>query len=587
MKHTLLLLVCAFVLGAQTRIPLTVEYPNSVTVSPNGACLAFHPGTWAEGPNKQVIYLLDPTKREAPEKIPLKTVYVERMRCLDDGLWIQHTVSSTPKIVELARIDLVTKQVETILRDGSQTPTDIVRGLSGFTVDSLDPQKRFVFFGDGLYVLTPSGVREVFTKESLGIVEFTDRDFFVSGRRILFKGRLGRNIFDPMIMMQFDQETKSLNILGHVGEARTDGSIIADYFAQSGDLLAFASAKQVPQPPEAVIDGVTHIVHVEPGSILPEDIFRDTSREDAFTVPWPGRSTPAFLTEHSSWGEGTASVVSFSPVHTAWFSNGTELRSGDTLLGTVVKTIAPPVSSRDTIVLLLTEREEGINRIKGDLILLPIDQKTAPLFTRESIVNAASFVSGPIAPRTWTSIFGEHLISEEHAWRLRVDNVEVPLGRISLETSNQINFLTPDTLRPEAKISIVKFDADGFEDVRTEVTIPVAKYSPGLFQSIDENGEYQVIVTNNNPFFVVTKERPVGQSAPAAINLWGTGFTPDVSMEVALLNQSANVLWIGEVMPGLTQVNVLLPPGLSGTVLGEARIGSTFFPLRFYVEEVK
>lgn len=555
------------------------------TLSPNGKCLAFYEY------DRQLqgvigVSLMTPNHLEPKRVWDNKQVPIESIQCLDNGLLLLQKDT-------LYRFDLSTGEFSVILAPGFQTNMGRVTRISYIVSDDLDPQKLYVVgkIGStiGLFRLTePRTLNVVLTSTQIEFPNFSWPH--ISGDQMVLRALLQEDVFAAQVNLQTGSVTQLFTPIKTAGGRYYKG--IPSNPWSSGNLTVVTTVEN-PAPPMASMYGYkSHIFLTKRGEPLPSDLFSEGGPEEIGSIP--ENINHVRFSPSVNWGMTGATLYSGPDSWILLETGVVFVTKGDRVPGgSIVEQIGGISSSRNGFVVIIHRKKTDGSSDSGFWFeptkpyVAPSERPPTPTFSAETITNAASFVPGPIAPRTWTSIFGEHLISEKYAWRLHVNNVELPLKNISLETSNQINFLTPDTLGPEAKIAIVHFDADGFEDVRTEVTVPVALNSPGLFQAPDENNRLEVIVTNNSPFYVVTKERPAEQSAPAAINLWGTGFTADTSIEVTLTDKSAEVLWIGEVMPGLTQVNVLLPPGLFGTVLGEARIGDTVFPLRFYVEEAE
>jgi uncharacterized protein (TIGR03437 family) len=100
----------------------------------------------------------------------------------------------------------------------------------------------------------------------------------------------------------------------------------------------------------------------------------------------------------------------------------------------------------------------------------------APCFSAASVVNAASYVTGALAPNTLASIFGSGFLSAYGtALQVLVGGISVP---VSYSSSQQVNFLVSCLLIP-GTYSVVLI-RDGVASSNVEITL--ASVAPAFFQ---------------------------------------------------------------------------------------------------------
>ena len=171
------------------------------------------------------------------------------------------------------------------------------------------------------------------------------------------------------------------------------------------------------------------------------------------------------------------------------------------------------VAGADTLVVFVAGRSVIVN---------------APLVpTVSAVVNAASYRVG-LAPGSLATIFGANL-SGGH---VLINGVAVTPFYAS---DSQLNFLAPANLLPgDAQLQVVTAAI-----ASDPVIVPVVAHAPGIFAV-----------------------RQVG----SALEIYGTGLgTVDSTLTVRIAGQNAPILYAGSSsFAGLDQVNVTIPPGLSG-----------------------
>lgn len=227
-------------------------------------------------------------------------------------------------------------------------------------------------------------------------------------------------------------------------------------------------------------------------------------------------------------------------------------------------------------------------------------QIPAPFYTSSSIVNAASFKAGPLAPNTIGTLYGRDLafitraVSNEDLYngtlpttllgtgvRLLIDG---NLAFLYYVSPTQINFLVPSSLTPGASRIQLVLDGRAAESVRLDLNA----VSPALFASDPETA----LATHLNGA-VVTPEKPAMPGEIIVLYATGLGVTrprlPAGQMPTAIawiertadfqvtVNgeplDRANILYAGAApgFAGLYQINLRLPDAL--TANPEIRIG--------------
>jgi uncharacterized protein (TIGR03437 family) len=209
-----------------------------------------------------------------------------------------------------------------------------------------------------------------------------------------------------------------------------------------------------------------------------------------------------------------------------------------------------------------------------------------PLYTPQSIVNAATQAAGPLAPNTIATIYGTDLSFDMRAvssgdivhgaMPTTLDGVGVwvdsnPCG-LFFVSPNQINFLMPYSLGAGTHSIIVERDSVAGPSVSIQVTTT----SPGLFLyngaalAVHLNGDVispvepaapgEIIVIYANGLGKTSPDAPPDQLATAAFSIYYA------SQLQVLLNgvpcPAGSVLYAGLTpgFAGLYQINLTLPP---------------------------
>ena len=233
------------------------------------------------------------------------------------------------------------------------------------------------------------------------------------------------------------------------------------------------------------------------------------------------------------------------------------------------------------------------------------EAELAPVFLSEGVVNAASFLGGPVAPGSLLSVFGRNLAPTAAA--AFVDPITGRVGDLLGGVSVRFNgkpapllFVSPGQINLQAPVdlspgqAIVTIDRDGAASA--PVLLEAAAVAPGLFA--DPSGGALAALEDgslNGPANPVSRGDflslyGVGGGAVTPVLLSGqlAGAAPlsvlDGSVEVQIGGRPADVTFAGMApgFAGLVQINVRVP---EGTAPGDAvpllvRVGGAAAPIR-------
>ena len=211
----------------------------------------------------------------------------------------------------------------------------------------------------------------------------------------------------------------------------------------------------------------------------------------------------------------------------------------------------------------------------------------APSYSAESIVNAASYAPGPLAPNSLGTIFGvdlsfekasatvlnNRLTTELAGVRVYVMDMPAPLFYVSAE---QINFLVPGNLiAGNVKVRVIRQGVTG-----PDVIVRLVDAAPGLFLWPDRKDP--IVVHGDNTTYV-TSGAPARPGETVVIYAAGLGRTaPDpgageiLMVQMPLKQPDSLKVYLGGAAlepwrikyagltpgsPGLYQVNLELPEG--------------------------
>ena len=239
-----------------------------------------------------------------------------------------------------------------------------------------------------------------------------------------------------------------------------------------------------------------------------------------------------------------------------------------------------------------------------------------PTITTAGVVNAASS-KGPIAPGSYISIYGTDLVDPDYlsnsngdgptltttnALPMVIDGTTVSFdvpsagisvpGYLTFVSSGQINVQVPWELAGQSSVQM-KVSVDDNYLFGNVVTVPLAQYTPSFFvgngtiAALDAT-TYAYILSSNpahageilalfaNGLGPVTNQPASGAPAPGGANLASTTTQPVVMIG----GQQAQVGFSGLApgFPGLYQINVTVPSGLTGNQQVTVSIGGQTSP---------
>jgi uncharacterized protein (TIGR03437 family) len=238
-----------------------------------------------------------------------------------------------------------------------------------------------------------------------------------------------------------------------------------------------------------------------------------------------------------------------------------------------------------------------------------------PSFTATGIQNAGSFLAGDIAPNTWVALKGAALATLPASWTVTGATLPTTVGGVgvtvngeaapvSFVSNMQINFLVPTDIQPG--LVQIRATNNGLSSAFVPATALLA--APSFFQigTNSTNGHLYVAATHANNSIIGPSGLIGGvTTTPAApgetVVIYGTGFgvtdplapTGQIIPSPLLLPAwptvvidavEAQVAFAGLVGPGLYQINVVVPTGLtSGDHLITALLGDAETQLNAFI----
>jgi uncharacterized protein (TIGR03437 family) len=188
----------------------------------------------------------------------------------------------------------------------------------------------------------------------------------------------------------------------------------------------------------------------------------------------------------------------------------------------------------------------------------------APLFTSSSVVNAASYVAGAVAPGEIVTVFGSNFGTQSDT-QVSFDNVPATLVYV---TATQLAATVPYSVAG-AQRTVMVVTSNGVSS--TPVSLNVTDAVPAIFTA-DASGKGQAAALNQD-------NSVNGASNPASVGsvvaMYGTGggsLTTDALPRLALpvtatVGGMPAVVYYAGVAPGLVQgamqINVLIPDGVT------------------------
>jgi uncharacterized protein (TIGR03437 family) len=172
----------------------------------------------------------------------------------------------------------------------------------------------------------------------------------------------------------------------------------------------------------------------------------------------------------------------------------------------------------------------------------------APAITK--VINAATLQAGALVRGSFGTLMGTNLLAPDTA--VTLDGTPVKTVYIG---ATQINFLVPPTLPREASAQLV-VTANGQRTAA--LTVPLADVAPGIFNP--------GILNQDNTVNSATNPALVG----SVVQVFATGLLPPEggTVDVTIQDRQGLVpLYAGAApgIPGLQQVNVMVPSGLTAT----------------------
>jgi uncharacterized protein (TIGR03437 family) len=171
-----------------------------------------------------------------------------------------------------------------------------------------------------------------------------------------------------------------------------------------------------------------------------------------------------------------------------------------------------------------------------------------------SVTNAATFLSGAIAPGELLTIFGRGFGPES---RVTFDGLAVTPYYAD---SGQVNVIAP--IRLQARTSTTIRVATGDRQTNA-VIMPVSAAVPGIFVTFRDGGRNQGAILNEDS----SVNGPANAAARGSvIQIFGTGIVPEQgSVTVRIGGLPAEILFAGQaqdLIAGVIQVNARIPEGL-------------------------
>ncbi len=295
------------------------------------------------------------------------------------------------------------------------------------------------------------------------------------------------------------------------------------------------------------------------------------------SVPAAGGNFSIGITTSCTW---TASVAATSTVPAAsWIA--LNAGSGTTGNGSLSYTVAPnnTASSRSGIIMInqqaFTVTQSGINSAGSGI-----------QFTAQSMVNAASFANGPIAPGELVSIFGTGLgPAQPVGLQVTPDGKSVTTslggtqvlfdGRaapLTYASATQVNAIVPFELAGASSTQVV-VEVQGVGSNPAAATM--APSSPAIFAIAGGIGQGAILNQDSSPNSVSNPAAPgsvlqvfmtgAGQTNPGGVDgqiAGASASSPMLNVTATVGGMPASVQYAGSsngLVAGVTQVNVAIP----------------------------
>lgn len=210
--------------------------------------------------------------------------------------------------------------------------------------------------------------------------------------------------------------------------------------------------------------------------------------------------------------------------------------------------------------------------------------QASPSFTTAGVVNGASSVAGPIAPNTWITLKGAGMSATSGTWTVSGSTLPTTLNGVTVTVNGEaaplasvgntaLTFLVPTDIAPGTTAQIQTTN-NGLTS--TAVSVPVDALAPAFFIEGTANGNSYISAEHANGSLVGPTTLISGKTTPAnpgeEIVLYGTGFGPSNTFASTPLSTPpdilidalpAQVLFAGQIAPGVDQFNVVVPQGVT------------------------
>lgn len=172
-----------------------------------------------------------------------------------------------------------------------------------------------------------------------------------------------------------------------------------------------------------------------------------------------------------------------------------------------------------------------------------------------SMVNGASFASGPVSPGSLASILGSRFLGK--AVSVSFDGIS---AQVLFSNSTQINILVPATLSGKTGSQMV-VTVDGLSSAAQPVAL--APFSPAIFSG--------GILNQDSGLNSATHAAAPG----SVLQIFATGLSGNGVISVQLNGQTTDSLYAGPApgLAGVQQVNVALPAAVSGNTVDVSLCG--------------
>ena len=230
--------------------------------------------------------------------------------------------------------------------------------------------------------------------------------------------------------------------------------------------------------------------------------------------------------------------------------------SSGTNNGSIQLIITPGTLSPGTYQATLTIDADPFAGLRNIPITLTITPAPAPTPTVSSVLNAATFAPGPLAPGSLATIMGTQFSGSN----LTVDFDGTP-AQILFSNDTQINLLVPASLGSKTSAQLI-VEAGGISSAPK--TVALAPFAPGIFTPGVLNQDFSVNGTAH-------------PAAPASIiQIFATGLSGTGVITALLGGQPVSQPYYAGAAPGLTgvqQVDLILPQTIQGNSIAVAVCG--------------